>query len=145
MEFDKNRVYSAANADAVKIGSIGYFADTLASLKEQVRLENKGSMHALKCISSETDTYRFSFGAVQWSLFYLLKETEEDLCTQRELSYWLTKGNGEYKFVNDDVASTSYTYNVEYEDSPVQEFTYEVRRWGDKKWHTPTREYMGFV
>lgn len=145
MEFDKKRVYSATDADKVKLGSIGYFADSLGQLKTLVEYGKAGDMHSLTTVYSEDSAYRFSYGAMQWNLFYLIEERKEELCTHKELAYWLTKGNGERKFVHDDVASTYFHYDVENEDTPLKEATYEVRKWGDKKWHTPTREYMGFV
>lgn len=33
MEFDKSRVFTALNADEIKVGSKGYFADNLRSLR----------------------------------------------------------------------------------------------------------------
>ncbi len=36
MEFDKSKVYTAVNADELKVGSKCYFADNLADLKELV-------------------------------------------------------------------------------------------------------------
>ena len=40
MEFDKSKVYTAVNADEVKVGSKGYFADTIAGLKNNIDKEN---------------------------------------------------------------------------------------------------------
>ncbi len=39
MQFDKSRVYTKLNADEVKEGSEGYFADTLNDLKDIVEYE----------------------------------------------------------------------------------------------------------
>lgn len=39
MEFDKSRVYTAVNADEVKAGSKGIFANTYASLQKKVSKE----------------------------------------------------------------------------------------------------------
>lgn len=39
MEFDKNKVYTAANADSLRTGSMGYHADNLEALKKRVSSE----------------------------------------------------------------------------------------------------------
>lgn len=39
MEFDKNKVYTAANADSLRTGSMGYHADNLEALKRRVSSE----------------------------------------------------------------------------------------------------------
>lgn len=38
MEFDKSRIYSALNAEDVKVGSKGYFARTIANLRVAVEI-----------------------------------------------------------------------------------------------------------
>lgn len=63
--------------------------------------------------------------------------------TQRELSRWLARGNGEICFYRDDVLSDiklSY-YNYESDDEPVTEVM--VRRWEETEWHHPTYKYFG--
>ena len=37
MEFDKSRIYTMVNADEVKLGSAGYFADNIYSLQQAVQ------------------------------------------------------------------------------------------------------------
>ena len=39
MEFDKNRIYTAVNADELKIGSKCIFADTVRGLRRKVEEE----------------------------------------------------------------------------------------------------------
>lgn len=39
MEFDKSKVYTAANADSLRTGSMGYHADNLEALKRRVSSE----------------------------------------------------------------------------------------------------------
>ena len=34
MEFDKSRIYTVVNADEIKLGSTGYFADNIYSLQQ---------------------------------------------------------------------------------------------------------------
>lgn len=41
MEFDESKVYTLINADKVKIGSKGYYADDLKTLKERVNSHSR--------------------------------------------------------------------------------------------------------
>ena len=43
MEFDKNKVYTAANADSLRTGSMGYHADNLEALKKKRELKSWSS------------------------------------------------------------------------------------------------------
>lgn len=147
MDFDEKRVYTSASADKVKVGSKGFFADNMTSLKDIViQSDTREDLLELREIQHPCCLYRFMCAhKTTWNLFYLVEEPEDTLCTHKELAYWLIKGNGEYKFSHDNIASTYYSYSLENEDSPVEEYTFQVRRWGDNKWHTPTRAYMGFA
>ena len=75
MEFDKSRVYTALNADELKVGSKVIVADNIASLKVFVQDED---VCILQGITSESDVYRFiiSVDGV-YSLAYLVEEPEE--------------------------------------------------------------------
>ena len=42
MEFDKSKVYTALNADEVKVGSLCYLADTLSVLQLMCEEETAG-------------------------------------------------------------------------------------------------------
>lgn len=41
MEFDESKIYTALNADKIKIGSKGYYADSLGDLKHRVNSDDK--------------------------------------------------------------------------------------------------------
>ena len=78
MEFDKSKVYTALNADEVKIGSKGYFANNIANLKDKVELSNL-SLFEVTEILDESDKFRFKSevtGEV-FNLFYLVEEPQE--------------------------------------------------------------------
>lgn len=77
MKFDINNVYTAINADTVKIGSRGYYADNLESLKIRVSDEVSGSYGVVTKISGEDILYRFRIdNARSMALFYPIKEPE---------------------------------------------------------------------
>lgn len=76
MEFDKTRVYSAYNADEVKVGSKGYFADSISELKKKVDEGNE--LLTLTKIYGEESATRFSISPISsYILFYLVEEPKE--------------------------------------------------------------------
>ncbi len=82
MDFDKSKVYTALNADEVKVGSKGYFADSLSALGRYVINDNKSYFFTVKEILEEDEVYRFMVDnlndeEVSWNLFYLVEEPEE--------------------------------------------------------------------
>lgn len=72
-------------------------------------------------------------------------EIPEVMCrraTNRELAKWLVQGNGQYKKSGGEMLWTEHPYNIEYDDEECSNLIL-VRKWGDKEWHEPTREYLG--
>lgn len=75
MIFDKSKIYSAINADEVKIGSKGYFADKLEHLKEIVR--DNDDPRTLTDVKGEDYEHRFEEESEDyWNLFYLVEEPQ---------------------------------------------------------------------
>ncbi len=60
MEFDKSRVYTAVNADELKIGSRVVLCDSLLELKEAVETEKKRTVQNLAIIHGEDMPFRFT-------------------------------------------------------------------------------------
>lgn len=87
MKFDESRVYTAFNADKLKVGSIVIVADDLASLKRHVSAYNSdGNFIKIEKIMPEQYQSRFAihgeFTDVCWSLAYLVAEPDDKLdCT----------------------------------------------------------------
>ena len=78
MEFDKSKVYTLLNADEVKIGSEGYFADNLDDLKDMVERERVEYCGKIDSIEAESYSCRFhKKDKYCYGLFYLVKEPEE--------------------------------------------------------------------
>ncbi len=76
MKFDESKVYTALNADDIKVGSKGYFADSLGGLRSQVELGNT----ELMCLTAVTDDFnmsRFCTGSSAFVFFYLVEEPKE--------------------------------------------------------------------
>ena len=74
MEFDKSKVYTALNADELKVGSKVILADDLADLRGQVEADSKAVI--LNSINPETYECRFCWGITAYALAYLVEEPE---------------------------------------------------------------------
>lgn len=78
MVFDKSKVYTALNADEVKVGSKGYFADSIGLLKECVTSERKKLYGKIESIYYEDASCRFSIeDDGSYAFFYLVEEPQE--------------------------------------------------------------------
>lgn len=72
----------------------------------------------------------------------------KELATHRELAQWCAQGKGEWKHLpsNSGVVYTTYKYNENLADCFIADATTSqlvvVRRWGDKEWRVPTKEYL---
>ena len=76
MEFDKSRVYTAVNADELKIGSTCIFADSLGELRAYVECDC--TVDVLKKIEDEGKEARFNTEqGLSWHLAYLTEQPAE--------------------------------------------------------------------
>lgn len=82
MEFDKSRVYTAVNAEEVKIGSKCIFARNVFILKDHVRHDYPSEI--LISVCSETSIDRFEGDDSEWYPLAYLIEPPND---QKELEY----------------------------------------------------------
>ena len=79
----------------------------------------------------------------QTSLSLHCAEIPEALCrraTVLQLAKWVATGNGLLK--RGCCITNYFSFDEIDENSPVSDATL-VRKWGDKEWHKPTREYLG--
>ncbi len=96
MEFDKSKVYTALNADELKVGSKVILADDLGSLKDFV--ENDENIWKLNKIQEENSEYRFTGGSIYYHLAYLVEEPEEGKLRWNDLKVGdIIKNNKERK------------------------------------------------
>lgn len=63
------------------------------------------------------------------------------IATNRELSRWLSQGNGELSIHNTEI-HTYFNYTPENADSECKDEILKVRKWSDTEWHTPDVEYL---
>ena len=80
MEFDKSRVYTAVNADELRVGSKCIFADSLATLKACVETENP-RIRILEKVEKENYINRFisndTYNCYYMNLAYLVEPPAE--------------------------------------------------------------------
>lgn len=78
MDFDVSKVYTAANADQLKVGSKVIVADALAVLKARVEETDGEGVDEIKSILSEECCERFDIvGKAPYTLCYLVAEPGE--------------------------------------------------------------------
>ena len=69
-----------------------------------------------------------------------IPEESSELATVLQFAKWVATGNG---LLKRECCITNYvSFDEIDENSPVSDATL-VRKWGDKEWHKPTREYLG--
>lgn len=69
-----------------------------------------------------------------------IPEESSELATVIQLAEWVATGNGLLK--RGSCITNYVSFSEDDEHSPVSDVTL-VRKWGDKEWHKPTREYLG--
>ena len=74
MEFDKNRVYTALNADELAVGSKVIVADILENLRNKV--QSGAQSQKLTAVLPDNLEYRFSTGQEPYALAYLVEEPD---------------------------------------------------------------------
>lgn len=80
MELDESRIYTAVNANEVKSGCMGYFADTLSCLRKAVEQESREAYGEIKYIGVDSDLCRFYIkGRRCYNLFYLVEEPKTEV------------------------------------------------------------------
>ena len=84
MEYDKSRVYTALNADELKVGSRVVVADNVSNLKYNVAQEI--DITTLTNINSEDCMMRFKAGdGLDYAFAYLVSEPAEKILTVDDL------------------------------------------------------------
>lgn len=95
MEFDKSRVYTALNADELKVGSKVVVANSLGVLKEKFNREDTTTK--LLGIKSEQTANRFEVDKGLYLLAYLVEEPTKLKWTDLKLGDVIA--NGKLKFM----------------------------------------------
>lgn len=133
MEFKKERVYSAVNADELKPGDKVIVADTIATLNLLVR-ETTDSMElaVLQTIGEDDEMARFKTSTGEWCLAYLMERKEN--CTNcihyTEVCLDCSKGKDHrcYKYETEQKSEPHYR--------PFKDVDELVKEWNKKLGYT---------
>lgn len=151
MKFDKSRVYTAVNADELKVGSKCLFADTLAELRALVQECEGYSKSELREIREDDEVYRLVDKVGHTSaLAYLLlspdepkykpfESAEKAMEAIKKHGWWIKKKSNGYQRIVIAKSSTSlrlfdgwftleeifYNYVFADDGSPCGEFVEE--------------------
>lgn len=86
MEFDKSRVYTAVNADELKVGSEIFVADDLASL-ESIVTRGVYLCHLMEVNNTyRAQRFKIKENSISYALAYLVSEPEETQLTWTDLN-----------------------------------------------------------
>lgn len=131
MEFNKNRIYTAVNADELKVGSKVYVADCLADLQREVSDACEDRIHTIVKILPPDNNPRFKAmndtGAVMyWHFVYLIEEPDSLKWTDLKMGDIIRTKNGrKVRMVvgvdNDDNSSLHIVSNVYISDEELAE------------------------
>lgn len=88
MEFDKSKVYTVLNADEVKIGSKGYFADRLLSLKQIVETREFDCFGTVDFIYTDDREYCFQNDRIGCCCYFYPVDKEEPEITEVTAVEW---------------------------------------------------------
>lgn len=81
MELDESRIYTSVNADKIKIGSKGYYSNSLEGLMMEVKNSLGNDYGEIYDIKPRCFNNRFFIkGVGEFNLFYLIAEPEECQC-----------------------------------------------------------------
>lgn len=131
MEFDKTKIYTAVNADEVKVGSKGYFADSLAYLRRQI--EENRTVEQVKEIIADSNPCRFvseNRGEEVFQLFYLVKTSKESCRPYgvSELKKYIVHGN-----TGEDYCTDAYTiFGIFDSEEEAEQFILDYNKRAEK-------------
>lgn len=124
MQLDKSRVHTALNADEVKIGSMGFFADDIYNLRDVIENKDKSFFGKITEIKKPSEIYRFvkldaDGSSLEYNLFYLVSEPKEE------------KKYRPYKDTEEMIEDFKERYNSRFDGHSQMPFIW-VKDWGEK-------------
>lgn len=75
---------------------------------------------------------------------YRIKPETKTRLTNREVAEWLAKGNGQIRFDDGDLGKEEHFYSGISYPWCCDDYSCfgKIRKWSDREWHEPTREYI---
>lgn len=108
MEFDKSRVYTALNADELKVGSKVVVASNIGDLKDRVAIHDDKYVTEIVTIEDEQTPFRFtiddtdSYVGTHWSLAYLVSEPGAIRCADLKIGDVVSDGFTDFMVIGVD-------------------------------------------
>lgn len=137
--FDESKVISALHPEKAEIGKKYWRSDNLLKLKKQVEEDDTNFIGELFRVAECPYEYPFQMeDGCDWQFLYPYEEPPKKLMTNRQLTKWLAKGNGECKCLSSESIgiSASYAYIGKPNDECVS--SYRIRYWDSDEWIEPT-------
>ena len=123
MKFDESKVYTALNADELKIGSKVIVANNLKDLKDYIVRDCTAS--TLRNIRPEDETYRFSTDSSAYALAYLIEAPAKLKWTDLKVGDIIRRGYGTRMVVGIDADSSDmhiYSGTAWLDDEELEEW-----------------------
>lgn len=139
-EFKEELVINALHADKAIIGKKYWYSDNLSLLKTYVEENNMRFNGKLTRIEGN-DICPFHLDrnseCFSWQYLYPYKEPPKQRMTNRMLSEWLIKGNGERKRNYSDSVRPLHSYDI-YKGNDFVDENIRIRPWDSEEWIEPT-------
>ena len=134
-KFDDSKVINSLRTDKAEVGRLYYCGDTLLTLKYIVENEVDGWLGELTEIHKSKFPFKVNGGGFQF--LYPYEEEPNKRMTNRQLSEWLAKGNGERS--SNDCRKNSLTFEYdEFGENEEVSSDIIIRPWGSDEWVEPT-------
>lgn len=134
-KFDESKVINALHTDRAEIGKEYYFNNSLYELKNDVERDYSDGIGTLDNVIVGENPFEKK-GGIYWEFIYPYEEKPKKRMTNCQLSEWLAKGNGVWKFTGCSTICSAMSYDEYSENEEVGEDKV-IRRWNSDKWIEP--------
>lgn len=136
-KFDSSKVISYLCLDKAEVGNRYYFCDNLYALKLVVENDNVYCIGKLNNVVDGECPFQKGNDRF-WCFIYPYEEPQKKRMTNRQLTEWMSKGNGECKYLSSESMGISnrYTYLGESNDECLLDI--RIRPWDSDEWVEPT-------
>lgn len=138
-QFDESKVINTLHPEKAEVGKKYWYADNVAKLKYYVEQDRSNKLGELRYIDIEDNLFDISSGpgSGYWYLLYPYEEPPKKRMTNKQLTEWLAKGNGEYSRDSYERAYVEYFYYKSKRDNEVDS-DIKICPWGSEEWVEPT-------
>ena len=134
-QFDESKVINTLHFEKAEIGKKYWYADNISSLKWEVERDFRERLGRLEDIYTEGGL--FEIGPGRWYLLYPYEEPSKKRMSNRQLSGWLARGNGEYTSDTFACVHVEYSYSKARGNNEVDS-NLKIHPWDSEEWIEPT-------